>query len=194
MKMEGNIYKKILIEKYDAFSLEENAIKKKLLQVEIQNILRDVTSPDTEDFYIWGLTFYSIDDETEKEINTNFALEKFLKAYQLDPNNFLACLYIAHCFQDKNDFNQALNYYEKVNQEDLKEFQIWRYVKLIEQIGYCHFKLGREEIGKKKFTEVLTWYKKTEFGQLAVPSELMECLDKSDQIVKEMLEIEDYLD
>ena len=191
--MEKKNYKKILIDKYDAFYLEENATKKKLLQIEIQNILRDVFNPDTEDFHIWGLTYYSIDEEAEKEINTNLALKKFLKAYQLDTNNFLACLYVAHCFHDKNDLNQALNYYEKVNKEDLKEFQIWRYVKLIEQIGYCHFKLGREEIGKKKFEEVLNWYKKTEFGQLAVPSELMECLDKSDQIVKEIMEIEDYL-
>lgn len=191
--MEEKNYKKILIDKYDAFYLEENATKKKLLQIQIQNILRDVSNPDTKDFHIWGLTYYSIDEEAEKEININLALEKFLKAYQLDTNNFLACLYVAHCFHDKNDLNQALNYYEKVNKEDLKEFQIWRYVKLIEQIGYCHFKLGREDIGKKKFEEVLNWYKKTEFGQLAVPAELMECLDKSDQIVKEIMEIEDYL-
>ena len=189
--MEENIYKKILIEKYDAFSLEENDTKKKLLQTEIQSILKNIKHPDSEDFHIWGLTYYSIDEA--REDNTNLALEKFLKAYELDANNFLACLYVAHCFHDKKELDTALNYYEKVNQKDLKEFQIWRFVKLIEQIGYCHFKLGRKEIGRKKFEEVLSWYKKKDLGAMAVPTELIECLDESDQIVIEIKEIEDYL-
>lgn len=189
--MDKKGYKDILFKKYDAFSLEENHTKKKLLRFEIQNILKGVDNPDSEDFYIWGLIFYLSDED--KDYNTNLALEKFIEAYQLDSNNFLACLYIAHCFHDKNDLTNALNYYEKVNYQKLKEFQIWRYVKLIEQIGYCHFKLGRKEIGRKKFEEVLEWYKKTEFGQMAVPTEIIDCLEESDQIVKEIKKIEDYL-
>jgi len=189
--MKEKSYKDILDKKYEDFRLEEHQQKKKLLQTEIRNILNNLEFPDSEDFYIWGLSFYFSDED--KDYNTNLALEKFLKSFQLDSNNFLACLYIGHCFQDKKDLQNALDYYEKVNQKELKEFQIWRYVKLIEQIGYCHFKLGRKEIGRKRFEEVLTWYKKSELGEMAVPTEIIECLDKSDQIVKEIKEIEDYL-
>ena len=173
--------------------MEENETKKSLLQIEIQNVLRNVNNPDSEDFHIWGLTYYSINNEKEKNQNTNLALERFLKAFELDKSNFLACIYIAHCFHDKKEFKEALKYYEKVNQKELKKIQILRYVKLIEQIGYCHFKLGIKEVGRQKFEEVLSWYKNKEIGEMAVPTELIECLDESDQIVKEIKEIEDYL-
>lgn len=189
--MQKRSYKNILHKKYEAFSLEENLIKERLLKMEIFQILRDIENPNSEDFYIWGLVYYQL--SVDKDYNTNFALDKFLKAYELDSNNFLACLYVAHCFHDKKDWLGALNYYEKVDQQDLKEFQIWRYVKLVEQIGYCHFKLGRKKIGRKNFEEVLTWYKKGEIEGLAVPTEIIECLDESDSIVFEIKEIEDYL-
>ncbi len=197
--MEKGKYKNILHKKYEAFSLEENPVKQKLLRMEIHSILRDVDMLDSEDFYIWGLTFYmsfldkKYDSFEDKLYDTNLALEKFIKALELDSDNFLACLYVAHCFHDNKDWFKALSFYGKVNQQKLKEFQVWRYVKLIEQIGYCHFKLGNKEIGRKKFEKVLTWYKKSEIGELAVPTEMIECLDESDPIVKEIKKIEDYL-
>lgn len=187
--MEKRSYKSILLKKYEAFSIEENPMKEKLLKMELLQILRDVENPSPQDFHIWGLIYYK--SNVDKEYNTDLALEKFIKAYELDLNNFLACLYVGHCFHDKKDLLSALNYYEKVNQEELKEFQFWRYVKLIEQIGYCHYKLGRKEIGRRKFEEVLNWYKKVE--ELAVPTEIIECLDESDPLVIEIKEIENYL-
>lgn len=189
--MRKHKYKKLLLKKYDTFSMEENETKKKLLQFEVQNILKSIEEPDSEDFYIWGLTYYFMDNKDYYEVN--LGLEKFVLAYELDSNNFLACLYIAHSFQDRKEYESALEYYTKVNQNQLKEFQLWRYVKLIEQIGYCYFKLGKKDIGRKKFEEVLSWYKKTELGVMVVPLELIECLDELDEIVQEIKKIEDYL-
>jgi len=184
-------YKELLIKKYEAFSWEENQERKKLLRFEILNVLKEVEEPDSDDFHIWGLTYYMSDDD--KEYHTNLALEKFLKAYELNPLNFLACLYIAHCFHDKGELDNALKFYELVNKDDLKEFQIWRYVKLIEQMGFCNYKLGNQRLGRKLFQEVLEWYRKLPMEDRAVPIELLQCLPESDKIVIEIKEIEDYL-
>lgn len=183
--------KDILIKKYEDFSSEDNPERKKLLRFEVFNILKELDSPDTNDFHIWGLTYYMSDDD--KEYHTNLALEKFLKAYELDSTNFLACLYVAHCLHDKGELDQALKYYEQVNKEDLKEFQIWRYVKLIEQIGFCNYRLGNKDIGRKRFQEVLEWFRKLPMEDRAAPTELIQCLPESDEIVIEMKKIEDYL-
>lgn len=189
--MKNKKYKALLINKYDAYSLEVSGVKKKAIQFEIIRILESVKNPDSEDFYIWGLTFYMAGEV--KENNLRLALEKFGKAVELDKDNFLAILYAGHCYHDKKAFKKALFYYEAVNVNRLKEFRIWRFVKLIEQIGYCKYKLGRIKEGRESFEEVLKWYEKMEFDELAVPSELLECLDDSDPIVVRIKEIEDYL-
>ena len=119
--MDNRSYKEILYKKYDAFSLEGNEAKKKSLQSELQSILNKIDNHDSEDFYIWGLIYYISDEQ--KEYNKNIDLEKFIKAYQLDADNFLACLYVAHCFHDKKDFTNALNYYERVNQKSVYQIE-----------------------------------------------------------------------
>ena len=67
------------------------------------------------------------------------------------------------------------------------------YVKLIEQIGFCNYRLGNKDIGRKRFQEVLEWYRKLPIEDKAVPTELIQCLPESDEIVIEMKKIEDYL-
>ena len=132
--------------------------------------------------------------DEDKKNNLRLALEKFRKAVELDKENFLAILYTAHCYHDKKDFKKALFYYEEVNVNKLKEFRIWRFVKLIEQIGYCKYKLGRIKEGRENFEQILKWYEELGFDELVVPSELLECLDGSDPIVIRIKEIEDCLD
>lgn len=182
-------YKEILIQKFERFELEERKERKSQLKIEVQNILRRVKILDSEDYYIWGLIYYNSDDNIE--YHTNIALEKFMEAYKLDSRNFLSCLYIAHCYHDKGELEKALKFYELVNQNDLRNFQTWRYVKLIELVGYCHFKLGRKRIGIQKFEEVLGWYKKLPLEDLAMPIELIDCLSESNQITKEIRQIID---
>ncbi len=184
-------YKKILLSKYEDFELEDKPERKISLRFEIFEILEQLEKPDSDDLHIWGLTYYMSDDD--KEHHKKLALEKLLRAYELDASNFLACLYVAHCFHDKGEFEIALEYYEQVSQERLKEFQVWRYVKLLEQIGFCNYKLGNRAVGRKQFQEVLEWYKKLPEEDFAVPAEMMECLPDNDKIVIEMKEIENYL-
>lgn len=185
-------YKEILFKKYEDFELENDSIRKKLLQFEVVNILKELSKPDSDDLYIWGLTYYMSDDD--KAYHLNLALDKFLEAYELDVKNFMACLYIAHCYHDKEEFKNALKYYELVDKLDLKEFRIWRYVKLIEQIGFCHYKLGNPVIGRKLFKEVLEWYRILPIEDRPIPTEMLQCLSESDEIVIEIKKIESYLD
>ena len=184
-------YKDILIKKYEAFEMEERPEKKQLLRFEVFGILNSINNLDSEDFHIWGLTYYMSDDD--KQNNTNLALEKFINSYELDSNNFMACLYIAHCYHDKGDFKDSLKYYELVNKSNLKEFQIWRYVKLIDQIGFCNYKLGNKELGRQKFEQALEWYRKLPMEDRAVPTEMLQCLPESDEIIIEIKKIEGYL-
>ncbi len=184
-------YKDLLIGKYQNFVQEENQKRKLTLRSEIFNILNELKQPDSDDFYIGGLTCYMSDDN--KERHKGMALEKFLMAYQIDSTNFMACLYIAHCFHDRGELSDALKYYKLVNKENLKEFQIWRYVKLIEQIGFCNYKLGNRDLGRQQFQEVLQWYKELPMEDRPVPTEMLQCLPESDEIVIEIKKIETYL-
>ena len=144
--------------------------------------------PDSTDLYIWELTYYFSDDDSDHHLG--LGLEKFLAAYELDSCNFMSCLYIAHSYHDRGELKNALKYYELVDKEALKKFQIWRYVKLIEQIGCCNYKLGNKELGRSKFQEILDWYRKLPFEDRVDTIELMQCLPESDEIVIELKEME----
>ena len=188
MKLE---YKNILIKKYEDFVVEDIPERKKILRLEIFSILKKLETPDSNDLQIWGLTYYHSNED--KEHNLNWGLQKFLEAYELDAQNFMACLYIAHCYHDQGELKMALNYYNLVDKVALKEFQIWRYVKLIEQIGYCNYKLGYINLGRQLFQEVLSWYRKLPSEDVVNPTEMMQCLPESDDIVIEMQKLEDNL-
>ena len=181
-------YKTILITKFEAFDLEDNSERKKLLKFEVFNILKEIEKPDSDDLHIWGLTYYMSDND--KDYNRAQALNKFLDAFELDPDNFLACLYIAHCFHDQGDLENALKYYEKVDKDKLKKFRLWRYVKLIEQIGFCYHKLGNQSLGRKYFEEVVDWYQKLSFDEVAVPTEMKQCLPESDELIIKIEKLE----
>lgn len=82
----------------------------------------------------------------------------------------------------------------ELDKQKLKEFQVWRYTKLIEQIGYCYYKLGDKQKGEEYFEEVLVWYKRLPETDRVVPYELISCLPKKHPIVIEIKIIETYLD
>ena len=131
------------------------------------------------------MVYYMADDEKAKHMP--LAFQNFTKAYEMDSDNFLACLYIAHCHHDRQELDLALKYYQLVDQEKLKEFQEWRYIKLIEQIGYCHHQLGDLEKARELFIWVLKMYQKeskeNEFNELPLPVEMSQCLSGDDQIM-----------
>lgn len=146
----------------------------------------------SESYQILGLIDYESEDW---ERNSSRILENFSKSVDKDETNFLAQLYLAHIYHDTGNLKLALENYLKVDAKALKKFQLWRYVKLIEQIGYCKYKLGNKAEGIKLFEKVLNCYKNSqdEFG-LARPTELLECLQENHKIVVEIKKIEDYLE
>ena len=179
-----------IFEKYDEFSLLENKTEKEILRSEIKTMLAEYSEMDSNCYHLLGLVDYQSDDWKE---NIETSIGNFKKAIELDKDNFLAQLYLAHCYHDLNQLELALENYKKVDREKLKEFQVWRFTKLIEQIRYCQYKLGNKQIGEQHFEEVLEWYKILSEIDRVVPSELIECLPKNHRIVKEMKKIETYL-
>ncbi len=183
--------REIIFEKYDEFSLLENQTEKDILRSEIKTMLAEYSEMDSNCYHLLGLVDIESDDWEE---NIEISIGNFKKAIELDKGNFLAQLYLAHCYHDLNRLELALENYNKVDREKLKEFQVWRYTKLIEQIGYCQYKLGNKQIGEQHFEEVLEWYKKLPEIDRVVPSELIECLPKNHRIVTEIKKIETYLE
>jgi tetratricopeptide (TPR) repeat protein len=183
--------KKIIFKKYDEFSLAENEKDKERLCLEIESMIKKEPDLNSNCYHIWGLIYYETNNWRS---NIEKTISNFQKAIKQDQSNFFPQLYLAHCYHDLGKLEQALENYLKVDQESLKKFATWRYVKLIEQIGYCNYKLGNKKDGEKHFEIVLEWYKKLDDDDhLAVPSELIECLPSNHKIVKEIKKIEDYL-
>ncbi|MBI6118315.1 tetratricopeptide repeat protein [Salegentibacter maritimus] len=149
------------------------------------------TELNSLDYQILGL----IDTESEDwKDNSENIIDNFKKAVEKDKSNFMAQLYLAHIYHDIGNLELALNNYLKVDTKALKEFRLWRYVKLIEQIGFCTYKLGNETAGIVFFEKVLNWYKQTPENELARPSELLECLPENHRIIIEIKKIEDYFE
>lgn len=182
-------FKDKIFEKYDDFSLLENKTEKDVLRSEIKTMLAEYSEMDSNCYHLLGLLDLESSDWKE---NIETSIGNFKKAIELDKGNFLAQLYLAHCYHDINQLELALKNYNKVNKEKLKKFQLWRYVKLIEQIGYCTYKLGNKTAGIAFFEKVLNWYKEIDENELAVPSELVECLPNDHRIVTEIKKIADY--
>ncbi len=180
-----------LLQTYEQFTLEGEAVAKQELRDTVFSLLLQLPELSSNDYQLWGLTYYFSDQSAE---TAQLALEKFIKAYEADSNNFLACLYIAHCYQDQQELDKALQYYELVDKKGLRSFQFWRYVKLLEQIGYCHHQLGRVDVARQIFTEVVDLYQQHTQEDLAAPTELLACLAETDELVIAVKDVEDYLD
>ena len=192
MMKEENWTEKLL-DLYEQFDLEEDSGKKKKLQeLAVQWLEERRDGLTSDDYQIWGLLHYMSEDE--KDVRIALALEKFLQAYEMDETNFWACLYIAHCYHDQEAFEKALNYYEKVDKDAIKEYQLWRFVKLIEQQGHCHFKLGNKEEAMDKFADVVQLYRALPIREVAYfPKvwEMMDCLTEKHEFVQEIQAIEE---
>ena len=181
---------KEIYQKFDEFTVLESQPKKETLRIEIKNKILSNKKISSEGYQILGLIDYESKDWEKKSKDI---IKNFTKSIKKDKTNFLAQLYLAHIHHDLGNLEIALENYLKVDKNALKNFQVWRYTKLIEQIGYCKYKLGNEKEGIKLFKEVLEWYRKLPETDRVVPSELMECLPENHEIVVEMKKIETYL-
>ena len=180
-------HKELLYKKHDQFDAAEDK-HKSLLKFEIKAIVEGLASPDAQDLHILGLVHY----DTSKNIHEIIEAHKyFLDALEEDENYYMARLFSAHCFHDKNEYSEALAKYLKVDAVNLREeFPLWRFVKLQEQIGFCYSKLGQYDLSIKYFNDVLDFYRKVDFEELVDPVEIFECLEPSEPVYRELKEIE----
>ncbi|QYA26908.1 hypothetical protein G3I01_15855 [Gramella sp. MT6] len=180
-----------ILEEYDSFVISEEFEKEQIRKNIREKLLNNKEELNSENYQILGLLDYESNDWKKY---SNRIIENFTKSIEKDKTNFLAQLYLGHIYQDIGKLEKALEVYLKVDSKALKKFQLWRYVKLLEQIGYCTYKLGNESSGIVFFEKVLKWYKQTPKNEhLARPTELLNCLPDNHKIVKEIKLIEDYL-
>jgi tetratricopeptide (TPR) repeat protein len=85
-----------------------------------------------------GLCFRRL-GETEK------ALEYYLLASDMDPENIHTIIMIAHCYLDLKDYEQALKHYFRVEYTDPKNLKVLR------PIAYCYFALGEFDNSEKYY-------------------------------------------
>lgn len=134
----------------------------------------------SNDFYNWGIAHYSIDSEPR-----NNAKVKFLRALQIDEDNYLAELYLSHCYHDEKNYKEALKGYLKVADTNKIDelLYIWRAAKLYEQIGYCYFKLGKEKKAIEYFKVVVDeYFKKHDVDKFVKPTDMLECIPDTHEI------------
>lgn len=81
------------------------------------------------------------------------ALENYLQAYDLEPDNTHTVIMIAHCYIDLKNFEQALKYYFQV------EYKEPGNIKILRPIAFCYFALGR-------FDESEKYYERLSIGKL----------------------------
>ena len=184
---------KKLIAKYEKFSQTfENDSLKSLFRNDILELYSEINNPDAEVYYTMGLFHY--DDyelNTSKELlneRTKKALSFFEMSIDSDSNYYMSNYYLGHCYQDLGEYEQAIEYYLKVNQEKLKnDFPIWRYVLLFELIGFCYWKLEQQDIGMEYFKRTISEYLKQDYFDLFPIGDFIEkCLPESHSLMIEM--------
>lgn len=178
--------KDFLYKKYDDFEREENEVKRKILQFEVFNLLHEIETKDAEDYYLLGLTHYMSNDD--KTYHKKLAIEQFQESLKIDCLHFLSRLYLAHCYHDFKNFELAALHYSKVDKQELKEFQYWRFVKLQEQLGECLYKLGDKERALMLFDFVLESYRDGKYDneELPYPEEMLSALPLENPLASEM--------
>jgi tetratricopeptide (TPR) repeat protein len=76
---------------------------------------------------------------------TEDALEYYLQACDMEPENIHTVIMTAHCFLDLKDYEQALKYYFRV------EYGNPGNIKILRPIAYCYFALGRFDDSEKYY-------------------------------------------
>jgi tetratricopeptide (TPR) repeat protein len=76
---------------------------------------------------------------------TEEALEYYLQAGDMEPDNIHTVIMTAHCYLDLKDYEQALKYYFRV------EYREPDNLKILRPIAYCYFALGRFDDSEKYY-------------------------------------------
>lgn len=111
--------------------------------------------------HLFGCFYYEHPDMEDKIDQTLLkkALFHFLKAFEINPLQYITCLHIAHCYHDMKEWEKARIYYEKID----REFFIkknphweWRVWKAEEQICLCDAMIGDIDLCKIHFDTFLS--------------------------------------
>lgn len=81
------------------------------------------------------------------------ALEYYLQAYDMEPENIHTAIMTAHCYLDLKEYEEALKYYFKA------EYMEPGNLKILRPIAFCYFALGRYDDSEK-------YYDRLEAGKL----------------------------
>lgn len=97
--------------------------------------------PSSNAYYSWGLYHYFHDK------NLNKAKQKLQQSLDLNPEHYMARLYLGHCYFDEQEWLPALKAFSQITQEQLADDwgQRWRYGVLIELSAVCHLHLHNQE-------------------------------------------------
>jgi tetratricopeptide (TPR) repeat protein len=76
---------------------------------------------------------------------TEDALEKYLEAGSLEPENLHTAIMTAHCYLDLKEYEKALSHYFRVEYNDPGNLKILR------PIAYCYFALGKFNDSEKYY-------------------------------------------
>ena len=174
------IFKSKGITASELFSETKDKNLKELLFAQADSAFEHAIRLEPEDAYIyfhWGKLHYAI--------NYELAVQKFLQAVELDKTYTEALLYLGYCYFDLNQWQQALYYFEQVNEETIQDF--WERTKRHELIGCCLVEVGNREEGityleKYVFTEYRQGkYHSMEEDTLVYPTEMVRTLKKINQ-------------
>jgi tetratricopeptide (TPR) repeat protein len=98
--------------------------------------------------------------------NNEEALEYYLQASDLEPENIHTVIMIAHCYLDLRNYEQALKYYFAV------EYKEPGNLKILRPIAFCYFALGRFDESEKYYDRLsegkLTAHDQINMGHLAL--------------------------
>jgi tetratricopeptide (TPR) repeat protein len=73
------------------------------------------------------------------------ALEYYLQASDMEPENMHTVLMVGHCYLDLKNYEEALKYYFRI------EFSDPLNIKILKPIAYCYFALGKFEESEKYY-------------------------------------------
>jgi tetratricopeptide (TPR) repeat protein len=98
--------------------------------------------------------------------NTEEALEYYIQAGDMEPENIHTIIMTAHCYLDLKDYENALKYYFRVEYNDPENLNILR------PISFCYFALGRFDDSEKYYERLsagkLNAYDNINIGHLAL--------------------------
>lgn len=127
-------------------------------------IALDLKADDSYAAYILGLVFYDHPARHEDFYSYKMkAIYWFRRAVEMDSDNAIAQLYVAHCYHDlasrgsiQQDWELAIEAYENVDQSLLEQdWPLWRALKCREQLAACYAWNGDEEEAIRRFSSFL---------------------------------------